>query len=399
MATSMVSVAQARERARSQYDKSSRDWAAQLFSRVVDGRSLTTDAWLSVPLHPPTEKTVLGNPAAAREWVQSWRNLLLGEQVQWTERAWPSVGNQAVPQKLLLASADELADFAGRTRAWTTVRSRTIELAKRWVDCWRRACATSDATSQERLLRRAVGAYAALDEANWQTLLLVLDWLIDHPEASCYVRELPIRGIDTKWIEQHRKAVAYLHEAFTGQAAANLILKAPAQTRVRFLDESLAPGGLSDISASAEELDGYRGEPRIAIICENLISVMTLPALPGTVALHGGGYGVSDLAKIGWLSHIPVLYWGDLDSHGFAILNQWRHHHEQTQSLMMDAETLRAHRDLCVEEPCPSTATLDRLTEAEHEALALLSAEGGHARLEQERIEWNFALRKLHEAL
>lgn len=66
---------------------------------------------------------------------------------------------------------------------------------------------------------------------------------------------------------------------------------------------------------------------------------------------------------------------------------------------MMDAETLTAHQDLCVEEPCSRAADFDYLTEDEKRTLAMLAGDGAFLRLEQERIEWDFALQKLREAL
>lgn len=399
MTADMVTVAQARKRAQGHYIRHCWDWAYQLFSCVVDGRPLVTDADFAVPLHPPTEKVVLSDPGVARSWAQSWRNLPLRERIGWVERSWPSVGNQMVPQRLHLVGAKEIAKFASRTSEWLTLRNRTLDLARRWRSRWVSISPGCDPEVMRRSLRLAAADFVTLDASDWLTLLRVIDWLLDHRDVSCYVRELPIRGIDTKWIERHRKVVARLHEAFSGQADTALLLKAPSQIRVRFLDEALAPGGLRDISASVPELDRYDREPRAAIICENLVSVMTLPSLPGVVALHGGGYGVGDLAGIGWLSRIPVLYWGDMDSHGFAILSQWRHHHNRTRSLMMDAETLSHHRDLCVQEAHPSTATIDRLTSDERKALALLKGEDGCLRLEQERIEWDYALHEIREAL
>ncbi|WP_372698788.1 Wadjet anti-phage system protein JetD domain-containing protein [Arthrobacter sp. JSM 101049] len=86
-----------------------------------------------------------------------------------------------------------------------------------------------------------------------------------------------------------------------------------------------------------------------------------------------------------------VVYWGDLDSHGFAILNRLRAHGVTARSVLMDTATLDAYADLCVPEPAPSTATLEYLTTAERDTLGLL-AERGNVRLEQERIDWDHAV-------
>ena len=57
------------------------------------------------------------------------------------------------------------------------------------------------------------------------------------------------------------------------------------------------------------------------VVCENRTSVLTLPALPGTVAVHGMGFAAPSLAEVPWLAEAAtLLYWGDLDTYGLTIL-------------------------------------------------------------------------------
>lgn len=399
MATSLVTRDQARDQARAFYNRHCREWAAQLCLDAAGGSERPEEPMLSIPLHPPTESEVLRDPSGARSWAKSWREHPEHERVSWTSRSWPSVGSQSVPERVELEGADAIASFSCCTRAWKTLRDRSIELADRYGGRWPDVSTADDEKLLLSALRKAAAAYEALSGADWLTLLLVTDWLLEHPGVRCYARELPIRGIDTKWFEQHRKAVSLLHAALTGESCASILLKPPKQVYARFLDDRLSASGLSSLSATPDELDRYQGCPKAAIICENLVSVMTLPPLEGVIAVHGGGYAVSDLASIGWLARIPVLYWGDLDSHGFAILNQWRHHHEDTRSLMMDGRTLALHRDLCVPEPTSSKTALDRLTNDEQAALRELFAGEAPLRLEQERIEWSYAVEQFETAL
>lgn len=394
-----VAPEQARDKARAHYERHSRTWAAELFMEEISPGKSRKEPTFSLPLHPPTESAVLKQPAETRAWARAWREAPLQTQVIWAERNWPSVGRQAVPLKLHLDGAEEIAAFAGKGRAWHLLRERTLALAERWRTSWHAACAETCLADIPSRLARAARSYEALSAADWQMLLLALDWLLANPTERRYARELPIRGIDTKWIERHKKAVSLLQATFSGRNELGIVMKAPSQLRVRFLDDALAPCGMRDLSVAPTELDRYTGRPRAAIICENLVSTMTLPPLAGVVALHGGGFGVSELGALGWLASTPVLYWGDLDSHGFAILNQWRHHHEHTTSLLMDEETLLRHRDLCVVEPAPNLARLDRLTQEEQRALSRLREGDQTLRLEQERIEWRYAVERIEEAL
>jgi hypothetical protein len=67
------------------------------------------------------------------------------------------------------------------------------------------------------------------------------------------------------------------------------------------------------------------------------------------------------------------------------------------KSVLMDEETLLAHRDAWVTEPSPSTAILTKLTARETALYKALGNDtyGSSVRLEQERINWDWALERL----
>ncbi|MGZ7212370.1 DUF3322 domain-containing protein, partial [Streptococcus pyogenes] len=85
----------------------------------------------------------------------------------------------------------------------------------------------------------------------------VLAFLRENPESRLYVRQLPIRGVDTKWIGAHRGLVTALHQAFTGRSDLGLEA-APGLVRVRFLDPALSPAGLGDVTAPVAEWNRLR---------------------------------------------------------------------------------------------------------------------------------------------
>ena len=81
------------------------------------------------------------------------------------------------------------------------------------------------------------------------------------------------------------------------------------------------------------------------------------------------------------------FYFGDLDTHGLAILSDLRKIYSQTESVMMDAETFVKFRHLAVSEPSQVKRMPDCLTEKELRLLEMLCETKG--RLEQERIPIN----------
>src|SRR5699024_398933 len=170
--------------------------------------------------------------------------------------------------------------------------------------------------------------------------------------------------------------------------------------RLRILDPAISTdrSGPDDITAPISQLSRLSISPRLVFVFENLETVLAMPAWPTAVAVHGSGYAVDAVARLAWIEGARVIYWGDLDSHGFAILNRLRAHLPDVESALMDEATLLAHEDLWVPEPKPSSGTFRELTGSEARALGRIRAEGD-VRLEQERIPWDTALAGLAAAV
>jgi len=123
-------------------------------------------------------------------------------------------------------------------------------------------------------------------------------------------------------------------------------------------------------------------------VIENEITYLAFP-LPGdAIVIFGGGYAVDVLESLGWLADLDLVYWGDIDTHGFVILSRLRQRFERARSMLMDRATLLAHRDQWVIEPRPAFGRLDLLDPDEAELYRDLvdGTLGPSVRLEQERI-------------
>ncbi|TFD52307.1 DUF3322 and DUF2220 domain-containing protein [Cryobacterium frigoriphilum] len=382
----MVTVAAARERARKRVEQDQRTWAA------IGG----ADAALQIVLHPPTERAVLQGQAGVIAWVQSWRALAADQtsvRVYWEDRQWPSVGAQRVPVRCVVSGADTIAAFAGASigREWCLLRDRASLLRSVFAS---KAASTDALAAAIRTHGRAI---RALSEADFTILLHVVGWLSAHPYSGWRIRQLPIHGIDTKWLGHNRTLVESLHAAVTGRASLGL-LEAPVLVRVRFLDPVLRPGGLVDLTAPIEQLAALPIAPTTVFVFENLETVLAMPELPGAVVVHGSGYAAGRLRGIPWVASGRIVYWGDLDSDGFAILHAVRSSCADVTSVLMDETTLLAYRDLWVPEPTPAGGGYGLLTADEASALGRIRSEG-NVRLEQERIPWQVALDALTATL
>ena len=77
---------------------------------------------------------------------------------------------------------------------------------------------------------------------------------------------------------------------------------------------------------------------------ENEITYLAFPLPGGAIVIFGGGYAVDALEPLDWLTGLDLIYWGDIDTHGFAILNRLRHRFGHARSMLMDRATLFTHR-------------------------------------------------------
>lgn len=84
---------------------------------------------------------------------------------------------------------------------------------------------------------------------------------------------------------------------------------------------------------------------RVAVIIENETTYLTVPVPDGGVVIWGKGFEVDRVAALPWLRGALIHYWGDLDTHGFAILDKLRAWLPRARSFLMDRETLLAHRE------------------------------------------------------
>lgn len=358
---------------------------------------------VGVDLGLPAERDALRQPEGVRVWVAAWRewerdacDAVTGTgragSLVWSERHWRSLGRQRLPERLVLRGPEEVAAWIGQEERWRRAVLRFRDLVGR-----RPALASA--------LPRHFDVLADYEDADFHRLRDMLAWLDAHPHSQLYARQLPIAGVDSKWLEGRRRLLADLVAALRGEAGGEqgfferLGLKAPPRLiRLRVLDSGLRGriGGLGDVTAPWNEVAALDLPVSRAFIIENLQTGLSFPDLPGAVVFMGLGYHVEILGRLPWLDRAQAFYWGDLDTHGFAILSRARGCLPGLRSILMDEETLLAHRDLWGTEAEPHPAErLAGLTEAEQSVYRGLKEQrwGWNVRLEQERIVWDRALR------
>ena len=178
-------------------------------------------------------------------------------------------------------------------------------------------------------------------------------------------------------------------------------LDKPVRIRFRLLDPALPslPGckGLPDLTVDAASFADLMLPVERVFITENETNFLAFPAVAHAIVVFGAGYGWEALARAAWLHRCRLYYWGDIDTHGFAILDRLRSHFPEVASLLMDRDTLLAHRPHWGEEPAPAVQDLSRLTAQEAELFDALRFDRlqPRLRLEQERVGFRWMNERL----
>lgn len=347
-------------------------------------------AWpLEVSLGIPTERQAAEDLPRVRQWVAAWDRYDLAGSVVWEERQWQRLGSQRLPRSLVFEHPQAVATALGLAMVWEAAARRYAHLVTRLPAL----AATSALTSQFEFL-------ATAEEPDFRGLINVLEWLDQHPASGLYPRQLPVAGVDSKWLESRAAMVHRLLGPILARPEAedffnrSGLRRAPFRVRMRVLCPELQVqlGGLTDIEAPLSEVGRLKIKPARCIAVENLASGLALPEMPGTVSFMGLGNAVSMLGTVPWLAATDLWYWGDIDTHGFAILSRLRREFPNVRSLLMDEATLLGHRELWVEEPVQAADIYrEGLSEAEFEVFQGLRTGrwGCKVRLEQERIPWH----------
>ncbi len=342
-----------------------------------------------IPLGCPTEAEAQLQLTAVRDWVSAWRGWQGAGQLLWCDRRWRTLGLHNLPEKLLLADPASMAAWIGEEEPWNRACSRYRQFVSHWPALTAR-------------LPRYFDELAGYSDQDLLRLEALLSWIETNPQSNLYPRQIPIAGMDSKWLEARMPLVADLVAALQGGGGVSIgfyercgLRQPPPIVRLRLLDSSLrdCAGGLGDIAAPLGEIAALRLPVSRVYVVENVQTGLCFEDFAGSAVFMGLGYGVGALARLPWVLDAECVYWGDLDTHGFAILNAARACLPNIVSTLMDESTLLRNRDLWVEEREQCTAELPLLTAGERTVFQALKHQrwGANVRLEQERIAWDEA--------
>lgn len=348
---------------------------------------------VTLPIKGPIADDVLRSSSEVIAWIDGFRRAAVDRrgnprfEIEWRTVRSRALGDNAVPARIRIPSLRQLAELLGASADIERLDSLLAHTRGELPDvaAW--------------VARHPLEALAHADE--WPRLLTTARWIIDHDPSTFDLRHLDVPEVDTKFVERHRKVLGrLLDEALPvgriDPTASDFARRygfrpRPRYVRLRLLTPVAGlPEQLTELEVRTDELAELPLPVKTVFVVENQASYLAFPVIPDATVVFGGGFAVTTLELIPWLAEKEVVYWGDIDTHGFAILDRLRQRVPGTRSILMDRATLDAHRDQCNDEQSPTSADLRCLT-VDETALYRDLVEGRYGpavRLEQERVRF-----------
>jgi hypothetical protein len=361
-----------------------------------------------INLGRPTPEAMSGTLQPLKQWIADWRAWDGGGTVDWTARR-TVLGLTDCPATITFARADDIAALSPETAtAWTNTLALLARIEAHWPGATPRT-------------KPILGRLLDLDPTDQDRLVAVCHWLHANPHSSLYIRQLPIEGIDTKWIGRHRTLIAAMLEftlpidavdAATDPPAPDAdesfhervgLRRVPQHINIVLCDPTLRAGysGARTLALTSRDLEAIPITPRTVLIIENKETGYAVPDRPGLLVVHGLGLNLKALAAISWLRATRILYWGDIDAAGFEWLNNLRAYGVDATSLLMTEAIIDMYAYLATDGALPANRELSHLTREERDVHLKLVA-GHYGRrflLEQERLPWSTCLATLDSSL
>ncbi|MEN8132804.1 MAG: Wadjet anti-phage system protein JetD domain-containing protein [Pseudomonadota bacterium] len=362
---------------------------------------------LTLPAGRPTAAQLLRNFSKVQGWKADLEagckcRLDYGYRIEYAEINHRKLGRQRLPKRVIFDAVDDLVAYI-RKRAELT---RFARLAK-------------NIRYDQPALTHWIERYPMKvleHEEDWSRLLAVIAFFKINPVPNRYLRELDIKGVDTKFIERRKGLIAELLDTvlpadaidpgITGLASHGFerrygLKYDQATIRFRWLDTGIVQyyGELDDLSVPISRFSNLDPPCRRVFITENKINGLSFPQMPESMIIFGLGYGISSLKNVEWLHSKAIYYWGDIDTHGFSILSQLRGYFLHARSFLMDRSTLERFQKAWVQEQETKRfiGEPEHLSDTERQLYRLLHDNrlGKRVRLEQERIAFEYLAERL----
>ncbi len=341
-----------------------------------------------------------GRPSTTEEWETLRREINaltegdLGYRIEWTETNTRRWGRQKFPERVWFENE---RDFLNALR-----KCEEVDRFRANIAATREQCPQLEGWLSSNVAR--IAEFAGV----WSDLLNVCRYFLAHPRPGLYSRELSVE-VDTKFIERHESILRNLLDFLLPDSAKTEAERFEERfglrydeplVRFRLLDPQLRARlslPVDDLAIPVSQFKALCWENLIVVIAENKMTFLSLPLSAHAIGIFGGGGAVELLASVDWLLRCQLIYWGDLDVHGFHILSRLRQSFPTITSVMMDEPTLDQFLSHAIRAGASRYEEVASLTPVELKAYERVRGAG--LLLEQERISHHYASQQIAETL
>ncbi len=303
---------------------------------------------------------------------------------------------QSVPVKIYFESFEDYLFYVNKTEDFNTIKqARTfIESNIPTLQTW---CENNPAL----LLQH---------HSIWNDIIKVCKYFLNNqPPHQYYIRELPIEGLHSKFIEENAAIIKRLLDTLLPQhwitftesdfALRYNLKKVNVYTQIRILDNELKIHlGYDECALTLDDAAWLKWLPKKVFIIENQICFYTFPPVKDAVAIFGEGFKSRLTKHLTWLENTELFCWFDTDAAGFEMLNMIRQHYPNCKSFLMDKNTYEIFEKFSVEPKAKfKPKQLQLLNDSESSLYNYLVE--NNRRLEQEKITHQYVSNRLYSLL
>lgn len=287
---------------------------------------------LRLPIPAPSPKLFSAHLTAVKSHLTAWKQVTIGE-VDWQIKSYRDLQTPLdIPRAWQLNNNAEwiaAADNAEVTREYHCYLSLFEHVSPLF----------------HRLLLRYKKMVMEREKETIIQACQLAEQLSPNIAGGAPLRALSLAGIDSKFFEKHRQLIIKLLDCrFDGEVSQQGLetflgaCKDEHWLLVVDVDGDLLPFQQQKIRSSELQQRGLPDglAPCRLLVCENIQVAHALPHLPNTVAVLGSGLNLMWL-QAKWTANREIIYWGDMDTWGLAMLARARSYRPLIQSVLMDS--------------------------------------------------------------
>lgn len=289
---------------------------------------------------PTKEEDILKNKEEFVAFCEDWHKDIISGKVDFLKKKYPEIGEVEVPIHLVFEKIDDIATWAGHLVEFHSAQTRLLAIKEELPEL-------IDSGIEH------INSLTTMDDDDFSRFVAVCKWLCHNKNSHALIRQIPVRGVDTRWFEEHRFYILNLMRKYLElnplrKDLLQLGLVPPPQTvRIVLLDKALRSrlGGLRDIGLTVSDLAKLDIAPRKVIFFDDLSTALSLPDVQSSVAIALPSR-LSDLCTVPWITAAQTIYMSGIQMRSFAILNNLRVYLPNTECLTLNKDVFIADRDL-----------------------------------------------------